>query len=129
MTDVSILTPSYGYGRFISDAIESVLRQDRLTVEHIVQDGGSDDETVEVLKRFDDRIVWASEPDAGQSDALNKALARATGTWIAWLNADEFYLPCSLATLLEHGERTASDVVYGDCLFVDVQGRIERLLP
>lgn len=129
MTDVSVLTPSYGYGRFIADAIESVLCQEGVSVEHIVQDGLSRDETVDVLGRFEGRIVWASEPDRGQSDALNKALAKANGRWIGWLNADEFYLPGSLATLVELGERMAADIVYGDCIFVDVDGNVERLLP
>lgn len=129
MTDISVLTPSYGYGRFIPDAVESVLRQQSMAVEHVVQDGGSDDGTVETLKRYGDRIIWASEPDEGQSDALNRALARASGTWIAWLNADEFYLPDGLATLARHAERAGADVVYGDCVFVEARGRIERLLP
>ena len=129
MTDVSVLTPSYGYGRFIADSIESVLCQEGVSVEHVVQDGLSRDETVEVLNRFEGRIVWASEPDRGQSDALNKALSKASGRWIGWLNADEFFLPDSLATLVEHGERMAADIIYGDCVFVDVDGRVERLLP
>jgi glycosyltransferase involved in cell wall biosynthesis len=129
MTDVSVLTPSFGYGRFIADAIESVLSQEGVSVEHIVQDGLSQDETVDVLRRFGERIVWASEPDRGQSDALNKALSKATGSWIGWLNADEFYLPGSLAMLVEHGERMAADFVYGDCVFVDADGNVQRLLP
>jgi glycosyltransferase involved in cell wall biosynthesis len=129
MTDVSVLTPSFGYGRFIADAIESVLSQEGVSVEHIVQDGLSQDETVDVLRRFEGRIVWASEPDRGQSDALNKALSKATGSWIGWLNADEFYLPGSLARLVEHGERMAADIVYGECVFVDADGNVERLLP
>jgi glycosyltransferase involved in cell wall biosynthesis len=129
MTGVSVLTPSFGYGRFIADAIESVVSQEGVSVEHIVQDGLSQDETVDVLRRFEGRIVWASEPDRGQSDALNKALAKATGSWIGWLNADEFYLPGSLAMLVEHGERTAADIVYGDCVFVDADGNVQRLLP
>jgi glycosyltransferase involved in cell wall biosynthesis len=129
MTDVSVLTPSYGYGRFIADAIESVLFQEGVSVQHIVQDGLSRDETVQVLSRFEGRIMWASEPDRGQSDALNKALSKANGRWIGWLNADEFYLPGSLATLVEHGEHVAADIIYGDCVFVDVDGNVERLLP
>ena len=128
MTDISVLTPSYGYGRYIEDAIESVRRQDGVVVEHIVQDGGSNDGTVDLLRRFDG-LVWTSEPDRGQSDALNKALAKATGRWIGWLNADEFYLPRSLAVLIRHAERVGADVVYGDCIFVDADGRFERLLP
>jgi glycosyltransferase involved in cell wall biosynthesis len=129
MTDVSVLTPSYGYGRFIADAIESVLFQEGVSVQHIVQDGLSQDETVDVLSRFEGRILWTSEPDQGQSDALNKALSKASGRWIAWLNADEFYLPGSLATLVRHGERTGADIIYGDCVFVNRDGDVERLLP
>lgn len=84
MTDVSVLTPSCEYGRYIEDAIESVLGQQGVSVEHVIQDGGSTDDTVDVLTRFDG-LVWASESDQG----LNKALAKAGGRWIAWLNADE----------------------------------------
>jgi glycosyltransferase involved in cell wall biosynthesis len=127
--DISVLTPSYGYGHFIADAVESVLGQQPMAVEHVIQDGGSDDGTVGVLKRYGNRLAWASETDAGQSDALNRALVRATGRWIAWLNADEFYLPHALPTLMEHGEQAGVDVVYGDCVFVDRDGRIDRLLP
>ena len=74
-------------------------------------------------------MIWRSEPDEGQSDALNRALARARGRWIAWLNADEFYLPDGLAALGREGDRTGADVVYGDTLFVDGDGRLTRLLP
>ena len=73
--------------------------------------------------------MWASEPDRGQSDALNKALSKAPGSWIGWLNADEFYFSGSLAMLVEHGERMAADIVYGDCVFVDADGNVQRLLP
>jgi GT2 family glycosyltransferase len=126
---VSVLTPSFRYGRFIADAIESVHHQGGVSYEHIVQDGGSQDETLEVLSRFEGRVVWASEPDQGQSDALNRALAKATGDWVTWLNADEFYLPHSLVMLIRHAHRTGADVVFGDCVFVDANGTIERLLP
>jgi glycosyltransferase involved in cell wall biosynthesis len=125
--DVSVLTPSYEYGRFISDSIESVIRQDGLRMEHIVQDGGSADETLDVLRHYDDRVVWASEPDEGQSDALNKALAKATGRWVAWLNADEYFLPGGLASLIREAERSHADVVYGDAIDVDHQGKMLRL--
>jgi glycosyltransferase involved in cell wall biosynthesis len=128
MVDVSVLTPSFGYGRFLEDAVQSVVGQDGVTVQHVIQDGGSQDGTLELLRRYDRSIDWRSEPDEGQSDALNKALARAEGRWVAWLNADEFYLPGGLATLVRHGDRTAADVVYGDNVFVDEQGRVTRLL-
>jgi glycosyltransferase involved in cell wall biosynthesis len=127
--DISVLTPSYGYGRFIRDAILSSLRQADVRVEHIVQDACSSDGTVEILEEFDGLIRWRSEPDLGQSDALNRALADATAPWIGWLNADEFYVPNALAVLKDIGERRAADVVYGDAVFVDVEGRLLRLLP
>jgi glycosyltransferase involved in cell wall biosynthesis len=125
--DVSILTPSLGYGRFLTDNILSVSRQDGVTVQHIVQDAGSTDETQSLLEKFD-HVDWDSEPDRGQSDALNKAFARAEGRWVAWLNADEFYLPGGLAALIRHGDATSADIVYGDSVFVDADGRFQRLL-
>lgn len=129
MTDVSVLTPSYGYGRFIADGIESVIHQQGLRLQHIVQDADSDDETLDVLRSFGDQVKWASERDLGQSDGLNKALAKATGDWVAWLNADEYYLPDGLRVLLEAGEKHGADVVYGDCITVDREGRMVGLRP
>jgi glycosyltransferase involved in cell wall biosynthesis len=127
--DVSVLTPALDYGRFIEDGILSVNGQEGLSIEHVVQDGGSADETIEVLRRHSERLQWTSEPDRGQSDALNRAFQRSTGRWIGWLNADEFYLPGGLKALVLHGDRTGADVVYGDNVFVDQQGRLTRLLP
>lgn len=126
--DVSVLTPSRNYGRFLGDAIESVRLQRGFDVEHIVQDCCSTDGTVAYLKTCPD-VDWRSEPDAGQSDGLNRALLRASGRWIAWLNADEFYLPDSLRLLVERGEEVGADIVFGDAVFVDEQGRMLRLLP
>jgi glycosyltransferase involved in cell wall biosynthesis len=129
MVDVSVLTPSRNYGRFIEDAVESVALQDGVSMEHIVQDAESQDETVEILSRSGHRIDWRSEPDRSQSDALNKALSRASGTWVAWLNADEFYLSGALRHLVEVAEKVNADVVYGECAIVDAEGRFVRLLP
>jgi glycosyltransferase involved in cell wall biosynthesis len=128
MIDVSVLTPSLGYGRFLEDNIVSVLGQERVAVQHVIQDGGSTDETLALLRRFDDVVDWSSEPDHGQSDALNRAMRRAEGRWVAWLNADEFYLPGGLAALVRHGDKTSADVVYGENVFVDEEGRVNRLL-
>jgi glycosyltransferase involved in cell wall biosynthesis len=128
--DLSVLTPSFGYRDYIRDALDSVARQPGgLAVQHVVQDGGSTDGTVDVLRGYDGGLVWRSEPDRGQSDALNKALALAPGRWIGWLNADEFYLPGGLARLLRVGDETGADVVYGDTAFVDGDGRLDRLVP
>lgn len=127
--DVSVLTPSFGYARFIRDALRSVRLQEGLHTEHVVQDAGSTDGTVEILRHAGEAVRWRSEPDEGQSDALNRALGRASGRWIAWLNADEFYLPGGLRRLVEHGERTGADVVYGDAVLVDGDGALLRLAP
>jgi glycosyltransferase involved in cell wall biosynthesis len=128
-SDISVLMPSYGYGRFLRDAIESILQQTGPSVEIIVQDAGSEDDSLEILRGYEGRVSWRSEQDEGQSDALNRALERASGDWIAWLNADEFYLPGSLQHLFDAAIRTDADVVYGDAMFVDEHGRSLRLLP
>jgi glycosyltransferase involved in cell wall biosynthesis len=127
--DVTVLTPSFGYGDFIADAIESVIRQDGIVVQHIVQDAGSQDETLRVLRSYEHHVQWISEEDTGQSDALNRALSKAEGRWIAWLNADEFYLPGGLRRLVEEGDARGADVMYGDCVAVDDRGRLLDLRP
>jgi glycosyltransferase involved in cell wall biosynthesis len=129
MIDISVLTPSFGYGRFIADSIESVIRQQGLRLQHIIQDAGSNDETVEILQSFGDRVRWTSERDLGQSDGLNKALTKATGNWVGWLNADEYYLPGGLQLLVHEGENLGADVVYGDGIAVDRDGRMLSLRP
>jgi len=129
VADVTVLTPSLAYGRFIEDNILSVFAQDGVSIQHVIHDGGSTDETVSLLRRYDQAIEWTSAPDRGQSDALNKALGKARGRWIAWLNADEFYLPHGLAELVHLGDATSADVVYGDNVFVDERGRVARLVP
>src|SRR5690606_33014626 len=90
---VSVVTPSYNKGKFIKETIESVLSQDYPNIEYIVMDGGSTDETVDILKSYGDRIAWISEKDDGQADAVNKGIARARGEIIGWLNSDDTYLP------------------------------------
>ncbi|MGZ4430357.1 MAG: glycosyltransferase family 2 protein [Gaiellales bacterium] len=127
--DLSVVIPSYGYSHFIGDSIDSVLAQTGLRVEVVVQDGGSTDGTIDLLAGYGDRVVWRSEPDRGQSDALNKACTLARGRWVAWLNADEFYLPGGLSELVAVGDRSQADVVYGDTVFVDGAGTLTRLLP
>lgn len=87
---ISVLTPSYNSGKYISRAIESVLQQEYKNVEHIVMDGGSTDGTVEILKRYP-QLIWASERDNGQADAMNKAFNKSTGDLIVYLNADDWF--------------------------------------
>jgi glycosyltransferase involved in cell wall biosynthesis len=128
MMTFSIVTPSLNQGRFLGDCLRSVLSQrgDEIQVEHIVRDACSRDGTVEVLKQTDG-VVWTSEPDAGQTDAINKGFRKATGDWLMWLNADDYLLPGALEKVRDYAlEHPAADVIYGDCLFVDEVGRTLR---
>jgi glycosyltransferase involved in cell wall biosynthesis len=126
---ISILTPSYNYSRFLADAVDSVRAQGVQGTEHVIADGASNDGTVDYLEAQPD-LTWFSEPDRGQSDALNRAFARSTAPFVGWLNADEYYLPGALdAVLRRFDAQPSADVVYGDAAFVDEQGRLLRLLP
>ncbi|MEM7583936.1 MAG: glycosyltransferase family 2 protein [Acidobacteriota bacterium] len=88
---VSVVTPSFNQGRFIRQAIDSVQAQTYPHIEHVVVDGGSTDETLEILRSYGDRINWSSRPDAGQSDAINRGFAATRGEILAWLNTDDVY--------------------------------------
>src|SRR6058998_2090201 len=92
----SIITPSFNQARFLEENIQSVLTQAGVSVEHIVVDGGSTDGTVEILKSYP-HLRWISEPDRGQSHALNKGFRMATGEILGWLNADDSYEPSAVA--------------------------------
>lgn len=129
---LSILTPTYNYGRFLDDAAQSILSQG-VEVQWVIQDAVSADSTAEVARRADTTnhvtVDFKSAPDAGQSEALNTALLRAKGDWIGWLNADEFYLPNAfekVATMLS--EYPDADVIFGDCILVDENSQFLRRL-
>jgi len=86
---VSVITPSFNQAPFIEETIRSVLLQSYPALEYLIVDGGSRDGTVEILRRYDPWLRWISEPDRGQTDAINKGLRLATGDILAYLNADE----------------------------------------
>ncbi len=127
---ISLVTPSFNQGEFIRDTVESVLSQQYPDLEYRVVDGGSKDETVSILESYGPDLLWTSEKDAGQGNAINKAFARATGEIISYLNSDDTYLP---GTLHYVGEFFAShpevDVIYGDGYFMDGQGEVLEPYP
>jgi glycosyltransferase involved in cell wall biosynthesis len=121
---ISIVTPSFKQGAFIEETLLSVIDQQYPNLEYFVQDGASDDGTVDVLKLYEGRITgWESKPDGGQSQAINAGFARTSGEIMAWLNSDDLLLPGALATVIEYFNRHPEvDVVYGDRLLIDENG-------
>jgi glycosyltransferase involved in cell wall biosynthesis len=125
---LTIITPSFNQGRFIEQTIRSVLDQGYDNLEYLIVDGGSTDETLEVLRRYEDRLAWwVSEPDRGQTDALNKGLRRATGEIVAYINSDDHYLPGAFAHAVERLDRTGASWAAGSCRFVDVHTGEEHM--
>lgn len=122
---ISIVTPSYGQAAFIGQTLDSVLEQNYPRLEYFVQDGGSSDGTVEILESYSDRLSgWVSEPDGGQSQAINLGFARTQGEIMAWLNSDDLLLPGALAYVADYFARHPEvDVVYGHRVLIDEEGQ------
>lgn len=123
---VSVLTPSRNQGLWLGDNISSVANQTYPRVEHIVVDGASIDETVTVLNSASSRVRWVSEPDRGQSDAINKAFRLSRGEFIGWLNSDDAYFSRRSIELAVEAFRAHPNavVVYGHSALVDAVGRL-----
>jgi glycosyltransferase involved in cell wall biosynthesis len=122
---ITVVTPSFEQGRYIEQTIRSVLDQQYPNLEYVVVDGGSQDATVDILKRYSGRLArWSSERDEGQADAVRKGFSNTSGEIMAYLNSDDMLLPGSLASIahffLRHPE---VDVVYGHRIIVDASGQ------
>ncbi len=122
---VSIITPSFNQAPFLEATIQSVLDQDYPSIEYIVIDGGSTDGCLNILEKYSDRLdYWVSEPDAGQTDAINKGFNMAKGEIFAWLNSDDVYKPGAIAEAVEYMMRNPDvGMVYGDADFIDDEGK------
>jgi len=124
---VSVVTPSYNKGAFIEETIISVKNQTYPRAEHIIIDGGSTDNTLNVIKKYEGayNMQWVSEPDNGQSDAVNKGWRMAEGEILGWLNSDDTYMPWAIETavkiLTDHPDVS---MVYGDCNIVNEYGEV-----
>ncbi len=120
---VSIVTPSLNQGRFIRHAIDSVLAQSYPNIEYLVVDGGSTDETLDVLRSYGDRVRWSSGPDDGQSDAIDNGFRRSRGQILAWLNADDVYAPGAVERAVGEFERyPEAGLIYGPGTIIDSEG-------
>lgn len=122
---VSIVTPSYNQGKFIEETIRSVLLQGYPNLEYIIIDGGSTDNSVEIIKKYESWLAyWVSEPDKGQSNAINKGFEKATGDVFGWLNSDDVYVPGCLNIIGRHWhEKPETHFLIGNVTLIDEESK------
>ena len=114
---ISIVTPSYNQAEYIEDTISSVLGQNYEQLEYAIMDGGSSDESVQTIKKYERSLsFWCSEKDKGQADAINKGFNRSTGDILGWLNSDDLYMPGTLFHIASKLDPEKSQVVFGNCI-------------
>lgn len=146
MTDlplVSIVTPSFNQAPYLEATIKSVLSQDYPRIEYLIVDGGSTDGSVEIIKKYsraqaavlggdEEKVVdwWVSEKDKGQTDAINKGFARASGEILAWINSDDTYNPSAISSAVNYlREHPEVGMVYSDCNYIDEKGMVIGQFP
>ncbi len=124
---LSIITHSYNQAEFIDHTIRSVLGQGYSPLEYLVMDGGSQDGTVEILRRYADRLQFVSAKDGGQAAALNEGFRRTDGEIVGWINSDDVYAPGAFAAVTQFfAAHPTVDWLYGRCPIIDREGQIHR---
>jgi len=124
---ISIITPSYNQAQFIEKTVLSVVSQNYPNLEYIVMDGGSNDGTLEILKKYKGKLLWFSQKDEGQSDAINNAMKKAKGEILGYLNSDDLLQPESLHEVAEYfQEYPKISWVTGRCYMIDDKGELTR---
>lgn len=128
---VSIVTPSYNQASFLETTIQSVLAQEYSRIQYIVVDGGSTDGSLDTIRRYADRLAWwTSEPDAGQTDAINKGFAQSEGSILGWLNSDDVYYPHAVREAVEYlQDHPEVGMVYGDADYMNGDGQVVGKFP
>ncbi|MCD6576510.1 MAG: glycosyltransferase [Anaerolineaceae bacterium] len=128
---VTIVTPSYNQAAYLEETIQSVLKQDYKNIQYIIIDGASTDGSIELVKRYEDRIFkWISEADHGQTDAINKGFSIASGEIIGWLNSDDILLPHAVSEAVRFLiENPSFGLVYGDANYINENGEIIGVFP
>ncbi|HEX3716447.1 MAG TPA: glycosyltransferase family 2 protein [Verrucomicrobiae bacterium] len=122
---ITIVTPSYNQGEFIEETIRSVLLQGYPNLEYIIMDGGSKDNTVEIIKKYSDHIdFWLSEKDRGQSHAINKGIARCTGEIFNWINSDDLLMPGALRAVAKAWQQNPDTIISGSTEIFDHSGTL-----
>lgn len=126
---ISVITPSYNQGVFIEETIKSVVDQCYPNLEYIIIDGGSTDDSAEIIKRYESNLsYWISEKDSGQSNAINKGFARVTGDILAWINSDDTYNPHAFHIVAEYFvAHPEVDFLYGDVNIIDQHSKVRLL--
>ena len=124
--DFSIVTPSYNYARYVRECIESVKNQEGATFEHIIQDAGSTDGTLDILNSYP-HLKLHVEKDSGMSEGINRGFRKARGKWVMWLNTDDRLLPGALAAVKAFADsRPDADIVHGAWNFIGPDGALQR---
>jgi glycosyltransferase involved in cell wall biosynthesis len=127
---ITIVTPSFNQGLFLHETIDSILNQGYSNLEYFIVDGGSTDNSVNIIREYEDRIDWwVSEKDNGQTEAINKGFERATGELLCWVNSDDILLPGCLHLIAKNYlSQNQPDIIHGNVVYTDSSGKITKMI-